>query len=119
MMFLLINLLKPFYKITSMANSQFNPALPLPMSFKIQDGKFGMQLGIFIPTESITHLIDHLQNLVNTKPSSGSVYLGKEKGTKKTTGIYLNAKVLDGEYGQYGQINPQKIENAPNTEGLF
>ena len=55
---------------------------------------------------------------LNTKSSSGSVYLGKEKGTLKTNGVYLNAKVLDGEYGQYGQINPQKIENAPNTDEL-
>ena len=101
-----------------MANSQFNPALPLPMSFKIQDGKYGMQLGIFIPTESITHVIDHLQNLVNTKSSSGTVYLGEEKGKLKTKGVYLNAKVLDGEFGQYGQINPQKIENAPSTDEL-
>jgi len=119
MMFLLINFSKHFYKIILMANSEFNPAFPLPMSFKIQDGKFGMQLGIFIPTESITHVIDHLQNLVNTKSSTGSVYLGKEKGTLKTTGVYLNGKVLEGDYGQYGQINPQKIENAPNTQGLF
>ena len=69
--------------------NDFKPAFPLPMSFKIQDGKYGMQLGIF-----------------------------KEKGTLKINGVYLNAKVLDGEYGQYGQINPQKIENAPNTDEL-
>ena len=98
--------------------NDFKPALPLPMSFIIQDGKYGMQLSIFIPTESITHVIDHLQNLVNTKSSSGTVYLGKDKGNLKTNGVYLNAKVLDGEYGQYGQINPQKIENAPNTDEL-
>ena len=41
-----------------------------------------------------------------------------EKGKLKTKGVYLNGKVLDGEYGQYGQINPQKIENAPNTDEL-
>ena len=35
----------------------FKPALPLPMSFKIEDGQYGLQLGIFIHTESITHLI--------------------------------------------------------------
>ena len=93
-------------------------ALPLPMSFKIQDSKYGMQLGIFIPSEDITHRIDHLQNLVNTKTTSGTVYLGKDKGTFKTTGVYLNGNVLNGEYGQYGQINPLKIENAPNTDEL-
>ena len=45
--------------------NDFKPAFPLPMSFKIQDGKYGLQLGIFIPTESITHVIDHLQNYFN------------------------------------------------------
>ena len=79
-----------------MTNSQqeFNPAIPLPIKFKIQDGKFGNQLSLFIPTESVTHLMDHFQNLVNTKTAEGSVYLGKEKGSIKTQGIYINAKAL-------------------------
>ena len=104
-----------------MTNSQFNPALPLPLKFNVQDGKYGNQLSLFIPTESVTHLIEHMQNLVNTKTAGGSVYLGEEKGTVKTTGIYFNAKAMESKDGNgfYGQINPQKIENAPNTQGLF
>jgi hypothetical protein len=120
-MFLPINLLKTFYKITSMTNSQqeFNPAFPLPIKFTVQDSKFGNQLSLFIPIESVTHLMDHIQNLVNTKKAGGSVYLGKQKGTVKTEGIYINAKALEGDYGIYGNINPQKIEDAPDTQGLF
>ena len=122
-MFLPINLLKTFYKIISMANSQqdFNPALPLPVKFTVQDGKFGNQLSLFIPTESVTHLMEHFQNLVNTKTAGGTVYLGKQKGSVKTTGIYINAKALESDDGNgfFGQINPQKIEDAPNTQGLF
>ena len=101
-----------------MADFNFNPALPLPIGFKIQEGKYGNQLNLFIPTESITHFIDHLQKLVDTKATGGQVYLGKEKGTVKTEGIYINAKALESEYGIYGQINPQKIENAPSTNEL-
>ena len=101
-----------------MADFNFNPALPKPISFKIQDGQYGKQLALFIPTESITHLVDHMQNLVNTKLSTGKVYLGKEKGNINTDGVYINAKVMDGDYGLYGQINPQKIENAPSTDEL-
>ena len=84
-MFLPINLLKTFYKIISMANQQqeFNPALPLPVKFTVNDGRFGPQLSLFIPTESVTHLMDHFQNLVNTKTAVGSVYLGKEKAQLK------------------------------------
>ena len=108
-----------------MANQQqdysFNPALPLPVGFKVQEGKFGPQLSLFIPTESVTHLMDHFQNLVNTKTAGGSVYLGKEKGTVKTEGIYINAKALESDDGNgfFGQINPQKIEGVSNSQGLF
>ena len=102
-----------------MADFNFNPALPKPISFKIQDGQYGKQLALFIPTESITHFVDHMQNLVNTKLSSGKVYLGKEKGTVKTEGIYINAKALESEYGIYGQINPQKIDTGVNEELPF
>ena len=122
-MFLPINLLKTFYTIISMANQQqeFNPALPLPVKFTVNDGRFGPQLSLFIPTESVTHLMDHFQNLVNTKTAGGSVYLGKEKGTVKTEGIYINAKALESDDGNgfFGQINPQKIENVSNSQGLF
>ncbi len=126
-MFLPINLLKTSYKIISMANQQqeFNPALPLPVKFTVNDGKFGPQLSLFIPTESVTHLMDHFQNLVNTKTAGGSVYLGKEKGkekgTVKTEGIYINAKALESDDGNgfFGQINPQKIENVSSSQGLF
>ena len=102
-----------------MPEFNFNPALPKPISFKIQDGQYGKQLALFIPTESITHLMDHMQNLVNTKLSSGKVYLGKEKGNINTEGIYLNAKIIDGEYGPYGQNNPQKIDKGINEELPF
>ena len=74
---------------------------------------------MFIPTESITHFMDHMRNLVNTKLSSGKVYLGKEKGNINTEGVYINAKVMDGDYGLYGQINPQKIDTGVNEELPF
>ena len=59
-----------------------------------------------------------MQNLVNTKLSSGKVYLGKEKGNINTEGVYINAKALEGDYGMYGQINPQKIEVDPSADLL-
>ena len=104
-----------------MSEFTFNPALPKPISFKIQDGQYGKQLALFIPTESITHLVDHMQNLVNTKLSSGKVYLGKEKGNINTEGVYINAKALESDDGNgfFGQINPQKIEGVSNSQGLF
>ena len=122
-MFLPINLLKTFYTIISMANQQqeFNPALPLPIKFNINDGKFGTQLTLCIPVESVTHFMEHIQNLVNTKQSDGKVYDFAKKENIQTKCIYINAKALESNDGDgfFGNINPQKIENAPDTLGLF
>ena len=101
-----------------MADFKFNPALPLPIKFQLKDGQYGNQLTLFIPVESITHLMEYLQNLVDTKSAGGSVYVSKEKGTVKTTGVYINSKAFDGDDGFFGNINPHKIENAPNTDEL-
>ena len=48
----------------------FNPALPLPIKWNISDDRFDPEkqvLSLTIPVDSVTHLIDHLQNLVNSK----------------------------------------------------
>tara|TARA_R100000353_G_C6356789_1_gene154937 strand:- start:116 stop:424 length:309 start_codon:yes stop_codon:yes gene_type:complete len=100
----------------------FNPALPLPIKFSISPNKFDpdeKQLSLFIPTESVTHFLDHIKNLVNTKTAQGEVYDFNQKKKVKTQGIYINAKALEGDFGSFGNINPQKIENAPNSQGLF
>ena len=102
-----------------MTNSQFNPALPLPIKFNINDGKFGNQLTLCIPVESVTHFMDHIQNLVNTKTSDGKVYDFTKKENVQTKCIYINAKALEGDYGIYGNINPQKIEGVSSSQGLF
>ena len=56
---------------------------------------------------------------VNTKQSDGKVYDFTKKENVQTKCIYINAKALEGDYGVYGNINPQKIEGAPDTQGLF
>jgi len=119
---------KLFYKIILQMPdfNDFNPALPIPIKWSIGPNRFNQeeeQLSFTIPVESITHLIDHLQNLVNTKTQEGVVYdprkKDQNKGKVKAKVVYLNSKVMTGEYGTFGLINPQKIENAPNTQGLF
>ena len=53
-----------------MAENQFNPALPLPIKWSIGDDRFneGQQvLSLTIPVDSVTHFIDHLQNLEDQK----------------------------------------------------
>ena len=72
-----------------MTNSQFNPALPLPIKFNINDGKFGNQLTLCIPVESVTHFMEHIQNLVNTKTTDGKVYDFAQKKTLKLN-VYIS-----------------------------
>ena len=100
---------------------EFNPALPLPIKWNIGDDRFneGQQvLSLTIPVDSVTHLIDHLQNLVNTKSKQGEVYDFNKKEKVKTNCVQIFSKAMDGPYGVFGNINPQKIEYAPKTEEL-
>ena len=100
----------------------FNPALPLPIKWTIGDDRFvegGQVLSLTIPVDSVTHLVDHLQNLVNTKAKDGDVYDFSKKDTVKTQCIQIYSKVMEGKYGTWGNINPQKIETGVNEELPF
>ena len=102
-----------------MAENQFNPALPLPIKWSIGDDRFneGQQvLNLTIPVDSVTHLIDHLQNLVNTKAKDGEVYDFKTKKKIRTQCVQIFSKAMDGPYGVFGNINPQKINTGVNEE---
>ena len=92
----------------------FNPALPLPIKWTINDDRIDPEkqgLRLTIPVDSLTYLIDHLQNLVNTKAKDADVYDFSKKDTVKTKCVQIYSKVMDGKYGPWGNINPQKIES--------
>ena len=93
----------------------FNQALPLPIKWNISDDRFDPEkqvLSLTIPVDSVTHLIDHLQNLVNTKAKDADVYDFSKKDTDKTKCVQIYSKYMDGKYGPWGNINPQKIESV-------
>ena len=75
-------------------------------------------MSLTIPVDSVTHLIDHLQNLVNTKSKQGEVYDFNKKEKVKTNCVQIFSKAMDGPYGVFGNINPQKIEDAPKIDEL-
>ena len=94
----------------------FNPALNLPIKWSIGDNRFdddddSKVLTLTIPVESLDEFILHLKALSYTKQKQGEVYDFKKKEKVKTQCIYINAKGIDGQYGLFGNINPQKIEN--------
>ena len=101
--------------------ADFNPALPLPIEWSIGDDRFneGQQvLSLTIPVDSVTYFIDHLQNLVDQKAKEGEVYDFNKKEKIKTQCVQIYSKAMDGQYGVFGNINPQKIENAPSSNEL-
>ena len=95
--------------------ADFNPALPLPIKWSIGDDRFneGQQvLSLTIPVDSVTYFIDHLQNLVDQKAKEGEVYDFNKKEKIKTQCVQIYSKAMDGPYGIFGNINPQKIESV-------
>ena len=101
-----------------MPEFNFNPALPKPIPYQngtLVDDRFneGQQvLSLTIPVDSVTHLIDHLQNLVNTKAKEGEVYdFAKERREQLKLNVYKSSlKSMDGDIRSImGNINPQKI----------
>ena len=105
-----------------MAENQFNPALPLPIKWSIGDDRFneGQQvLSLTIPVDSVTYLIDHLQNLVDQKAKDGEVYDFNKKEKVKTQCVQIYSKAMDGQFGLFGNINQQKLEREVNEELPF
>ena len=112
------NLLKDF-----LIMADFNPALSLPIKWSIGEDRFNDDddakvLTLTIPVDSLDQFIDHLKALSYTKQKQGEVYDFKKKEKVKTQCIYVNAKGMDGQYGLFGNINPQKIEDVPTTDEL-
>ena len=120
-MFLPINLLKLFFKIIlQMANF----ALPLPIKWSVGKNKFNEEnpneplLAIQVPVESVTSLIEHLTNLVNTKQVSKKVYDPKIGKSDEKPCVMLYCKGTNGDYGLYGSFSPLKIEDAPDLNQM-
>jgi len=81
--------------------ADFNPALPLPIKWSIGDDRFneGQQvLSLTIPVDSVTHLIEQ---------------------KVKTKCVQIYSKAVDGQFGVFGNINPQKLEREVNEELPF
>ena len=99
-----------------MTNSQFNPALPLPIKWNISDDRFNEDqqvLALTIPVDSVTHLIDHLKNLVNTKSKQGEVYDFNKKKKKLKLNVYKSTVKRWKRYTEYLAILIHKRSKMP------
>ena len=98
--------------------ADFKPALSLPIKWSVgenqfdDNGKFPKSLSLTIPVEIIPELCSHLMALEadSSKHKQGKVWNFKEHEEAKVDVIYLNGKGKEGEYGDFGNINPVKIE---------
>ncbi len=98
--------------------SDFNAALPQVIKWSVGENKFDEEgknpksLSLFVPTESITALSDHLMNLADQKQVTGKVWDFDNKCEVEVQGVYLNAKGKNGEFGDFGNINPASLASS-------
>ena len=76
-------------------------------------------LSLTIPVDSVTYLIEHLNTLVDQKAKDGEVYDFNKKEKVKTKCVQIYSKAMDGQFGVFGNINPQKLEREVNEELPF
>ena len=97
---------------------KFDPALPYPIKWSVgensydEDGKFPSQLALAIPIESIPAFCDYLMSLGDNrdKVKTNKVWDFSKKEEVEVDVVWINAKGKDGNYGAFGNINPQKTE---------
>ena len=97
---------------------KFDPALPYPIKWSVgensydEDGKFPSQLALAIPIESIPAFCDYLMSLGDNrdKVKTNRVWDFSKKEEVEVDVVWINGKGKDGQYGSFGNINPQKTE---------
>ena len=97
---------------------QFQPALPYPIKWSTgensydEEGKFPQQLALAIPVESIPAFCDYLMSLGDNrdKVKTNRVWDFSKKEEVEVDVVWINGKGKEGQYGSFGNINPQKTE---------
>ncbi len=106
--------------------SSFNAALPRVIKWSAGENqymndeldehgnpKFPSSLALFIPTESITALANHLMDLADQKQVMGKVWDYTNNVEVEVSGVYINGKGKIGERGSsFGNINPAALDGA-------
>lgn len=95
--------------------ADFKAALPRPIKWSTGENKYdttGKQptsLSLFVPLESAAAFAQHIIEAADdaARHKAGKVWDYEAKAEVEVTGIYINGKGRDGNYGSYGTINPQ------------
>ena len=102
---------------------EFNPALKHPIKWQVSENRFDeagknpRQLSLAIPIESIPGLCNYLMSLEGdtSKHKEGKVWDFENNEEVEVDVVYINAKGKSGQYGDFGNINP----NQPKEELPF
>jgi len=97
---------------------KFDAALPHPIKWTVSensyddDGKYPRQISLAIPVNSIPAFCDYLMSLGDTKEKikTGKVWDFERKEEVEVDVVWMNGKGKEGQYGDFGNINPQKTE---------
>ena len=100
------------------SNNQFQPALTHQIKWSVgenkynEDGKNPKQLTLTIPVDSIIDLSNHLMALRDdpSKVKDGKIWNYEKNEEEVVDVVFINAKGKEGQYGDFGNINPQKID---------
>ena len=106
-----------------MPNSKFNPALKHAIKWTVTENTYEdadknpKQLGLCIPVDSIPDFINLLMALEGDKSrhTEGKVYDFETGQEKPADVVWINAKGKVGRYGDFGNINPQKVETSSDA----
>jgi hypothetical protein len=98
--------------------ADFNPAIPVAIKWSIGDNKYDSsgknpkQVSLFIPLESIAPLAAYLNAIAEVpgKIRKSKVWNHTDGCEVEVEGIYLNGKGREGQYGDYGTINPAAVD---------
>jgi len=107
--------------------SDFNPAISRPIKWSVGDNKYDengknpRRLSLFIPEDSILEFAAYLKRLSTQtdKARAGKVWDYARNEEVEVSGFYVDGKGKNGQYGDFGTINPVQIAAADSDDLPF
>ena len=103
--------------------ADYNPALSLPVTWAVKENTFDDKeknpkiMSLFIPAQAAHEFAQHVLNMADNteKHRTTKVWDYSANEAREVSGFYINAKGKTGQYGDFGNINPAKVESPCST----
>ena len=107
--------------------AEFNGAISRPIKWSVgenkydEEGKNPRRLSLFIPEDSILEFAEYLKRLSTKtdKARAGKVWDYGRNEEVEVSGFYVDGKGKNGQYGDFGTINPVQIAAADSDAMPF